>query len=41
MSDDKMSKWNYFDYDALSKRFQKILLDLLSKRLDKISFLMN
>ena len=33
-----MSKWNYFDYDALSKRFQKILLDLLSKRLDKNIF---
>lgn len=38
MSGDKMSKWNYFDYDALSKRFQKILLDLLSKRLDKNIF---
>ena len=25
--------WNYFNYDALSKRFQKILLDLLSKEL--------
>ena len=28
-------KWNYFNYDALSKRFQKILLDLLSKKLGK------
>jgi hypothetical protein len=26
---------NYFDYDALSKRFQKILLDLISKYLGK------
>ena len=26
-------KWTYFNYDALSKRFQKILLDLLSKEL--------
>lgn len=25
--------WNYFDYNALSKRFQKILLDLMSKKL--------
>ena len=25
--------WNYFNFDALSKRFQKILLDLLSKKL--------
>lgn len=27
--------WNYFDYNALSKRFQKILLDLISKKLGK------
>lgn len=27
--------WNYFNYDALSKRFQKILLDLISKKLGK------
>lgn len=27
--------WKYFDYDALSFRFQKILLNLLSKELDK------
>lgn len=26
-------EWNYFNYDALSKRFQKILLELLSKEL--------
>ena len=38
ISGDKISKWNYFDYNALSKRFQKILLDLLSKRLDKNIF---
>ena len=29
------SSWNFFDYNALSKRFQKILLDLLSKELGK------
>lgn len=28
-------RWNYFNYDALSKRFQKILLDLMSKKIDK------
>ena len=27
--------WNFFDYDALSFRFQKILLDILSKELGK------
>lgn len=27
--------WKYFDYDALSLRFQKVLLNLLSKELDK------
>ena len=27
--------WKFFDYDALSKRFQKILLTLLSKHLGK------
>ena len=27
--------WNYFNYDALSKRFQKILLDLMSKKIGK------
>ena len=27
--------WNYFNYDALSKKFQKILLDLMSKKLGK------
>ena len=27
--------WNFFDYDALSKRFQNILLKLLSKELGK------
>ena len=26
-------KWNYFNYDALSKRFQKVLLDLLDKEI--------
>lgn len=28
-----VNKWNYFNYDALSNRFQKILLDLLSKKI--------
>lgn len=33
---DKVYKdWNYFDYNALSKRFQKILLDLMSEKLGK------
>lgn len=27
--------WKFFNYDALSLRFKKILLDLLSKSLDK------
>ncbi len=30
---DTVLKWDYFNFDALSKRFQKILLDLLSKKL--------
>lgn len=29
----KVQKWDYFNFDALSKRFQKILLDLLSEEL--------
>ena len=29
----KVQKWNYFNFDALSKRFQKILLDLIEKEL--------
>jgi len=33
--DNSCKKWDYFDFDALSKRFQKILLDLLSKKLGK------
>jgi len=28
-------KWDYFNYDALSKRFQFILLDLMSKHIGK------
>lgn len=31
--DNSCTKWNFFDYNALSLRFQKILLDLLSKEL--------
>ena len=38
LSNNSCEKWNYFNYDALSKRFQKILLDLLSKKLDKEEF---
>ncbi len=34
-NDNSCKNWNYFDYDALSLRFQKILLDLLSKKLGK------
>ena len=30
---DSIIKWDYFNYDALSKRFQNILLKLLSKKL--------
>ena len=30
---DTIIKWDYFNYDALSKRFQNILLKLLSKKL--------
>lgn len=29
----KVQKWDYFNFDALSKRFQKILLDLIEKEL--------
>lgn len=29
----KVLRWDYFNFDALSKRFQKILLDLLSEKL--------
>lgn len=28
-----ISKYKYFDFNALSKRFQKILLDLLEKEI--------
>lgn len=34
-SDMIYKNWNYFNYDALSKRFQKILLDMLSNKLEK------
>lgn len=33
--DNSCKNWNYFDFNALSLRFQKILLDLLSKELSK------
>lgn len=32
LSKDKSSKWEYFDFNALSFRFQKILLDLIIKK---------
>ena len=32
---DSCIDWKFFDYDALSMRFQRILLSLLSKELDK------
>lgn len=32
-SNNSCKNWNYFNYDALSLRFQKILLELLSKEL--------
>lgn len=32
-NDNSCKSWNYFDFDALSMRFQKFLLDLLSKEL--------
>lgn len=35
LCDDKCVKWEYFDFNALSKRFMKILLDLMSKKLVK------
>ena len=34
-SDNSCKKWSFFDYNALSLRFQKILLKLLSKELGK------
>lgn len=42
--DNSIKKWNYFNFDALSKRFQKILLDLINNELgssfDKDKFLL-
>jgi len=35
----KLINWNYFDYNALSKRFMKILLDLLKDELGKNYYL--
>lgn len=34
-TDNSCKKWSFFDYNALSLRFQKILLDLLYKELGK------
>jgi len=36
--DNSCKKWDYFDFDALSKRFQKILLVLLEKDIGKFTF---
>jgi len=38
LSDDKWFKWGYFDFNALSKRFMKILLDLMDEYLNDKSF---
>ena len=38
LSDDKWFKWEYFDFNALSKRFMKILLDLMDEYLNDKSF---
>lgn len=38
LSNDKCLKWEYFDFNALSKRFMKILLDLMNKYLKDKSF---
>lgn len=35
LSSTQVKDWNYFNYDALSKRFMKILLDLLSDAIGK------
>ena len=34
-NDNSCKPWKFFDYDALSRRFQKILLDIFSKNLGK------
>lgn len=38
LSHDKCFKWEYFDFNALSKRFMKILLDLMDQYLNDNSF---
>lgn len=38
LSKDKCIKWEYFDFNALSKRFMKILLDLMDDYLNDKSF---
>ena len=38
LSNNKCIKWEYFDFNALSKRFMKILLDLMDRYLDDKSF---
>ena len=38
LSNNKCIKWEYFDFNALSKRFMKILLDLMDEYLNDTSF---
>ena len=38
LSNNKCIKWEYFDFNALSKRFMKILLDLMDEYLNDKSF---
>lgn len=38
LSNSKCIKWEYFDFNALSKRFMKILLDLMDEYLNDKSF---
>lgn len=34
LSNNEIKKWNYFDFNSLSMRFQKILTDLMIKNFD-------
>ena len=38
LSNNSYKKWEYFDFKALSKRFMKILLDLMDDYLNDYSF---
>lgn len=37
ISDTEIKKWEYFNYDALSRRFQKILTDLMLKNIPEFT----